>query len=321
MISPLEELRQAYIREAKSIPEVNLLNKTELFNNYCDADESGDQIKRSQYWAAIMVRYWYKIPGWIVTSKSLNLQPEDFVSWLEDCLNDTLYYRSWRYEYNAIVKNGKFIAWKLDSNGEKVPNEHYWKIDPNAPDKSMNYFCSAKRGKMYQYANKDIRKNNGQSLSIESVVDDSGKTIDFLGEYSPVEKSGAQELVELFLQSNKPIEALIIDGVAYQDAFKTNKVKSYNLELDSQGKLTNKRYMSETETFDLRKLVKHLSSIDEDFIKDYFCQTYLLSEEEGDAILLKASTITNPKWYKYIQKTLLEIKGNKKLLSCLLDLN
>ncbi len=318
-MNTLEELRQSYMREAQGIPEYNLLSKTELFNGYCDAEESHDEIKRSQYWAAIILRYWYKIPMWILSCKSLKLQPEDFVVWLEDCLNDALYYRSWRWEFEAIVRKGEFISWKLDENGKQIPNEHYWKVDPNAADKSMNYFCSAKRGKMYQFANKDIRKNDGQVISIEGVTDENGKTIDFLGEYSPLEKSGAQELVEIFLKNQKPIEALIIDGVAYQDSFNYELNKVYNEDIDSQGNLVNKRYFYNKEDFNLRKLVKHLSSIDSKFIKDYFCKTYLLSNEEGEAILSKVASMNNPKWYKYIKKTVVEIKGNKKLLGCLLD--
>ena len=185
----------------------------------------------------------------------------------------------------------------------------------------MNYFCSAKRGKMYQYANKDMRKGNSQALSIESMVDENGRQLDCFGSTPFQEMDGVHELVKHFLDHNKPLEALIIDGVAYQDSFKTNKEKTYKCELDSQGKMVNKRYITSSESFDMRRLVRHLSTVDSEFIKDYFCKTYLLNENVGDKILKITSTMSNPKWYKYIKKTIVEIKDNKKLLSCLLDID
>ena len=317
----LQEIKRMFQKDAEKIPEYNLLTPTELGNGYCDAEESGDESMRSAYWSALMVRYWYKIPRWQQTSLSLNLPAEEFVDWLTQCLSGAFYYRSWRFEYEAVVKNGKFISWKLDKEGKRIPNKHYWKTDPNAVDRTINFFCSAQRGRVYQYVNKDKRKSSGQTLSIESMVDDNGRQIDSIGHTAPLEVDGAHELVGIFLRNDKPLEALVVDGVAYQDSFKTKKETIRRIETNSQGQPTNKRYTSNSEVFDIRRLVKHLSSINTDFIRNYFCSTYLLSNEEGEKILSKLSNMSNPKWYKCIQKTIMEIKENKKLLSCLLDID
>ena len=210
---------------------------------------------------------------------------------------------------------------KLDKEGNKIPNAHYWKVDPNAVDRTINFFCSAQRGRVYQYMNKDKRKNDGQGISIESMVDENGRQMDCFGHTAPLEVSGAHELVELFLKSNKKLEALVIDGVAYQDSFKNQSNTIKQTGINSQGKEVIKRYKTTTETFDMRKLVKHLSTIDEKFIKDYFCSTYFLSERDSKDIMLKLSAMNNPKWYTCIKKTFEEIKSDKKLLSCLIDVN
>lgn len=317
----LIEIKRIYQQDASKLGEYRLLTPTEMGNGYCDAEESGNESLRSSYWSALMVHYWPKINKWKQTSTSLNLPDESFVEWLEDCLIGAFYYRSWRYEYKAVVKFGKFISWKLDKDGNKIPNEHYWKVDPDAVDRTINFFCSAQRGRIYQKLNKDKRKTNAQALSIESMVDDNGHQIDSLGHTAPLEVDGAHELVNIFLRENKPLEALVIDGVAYQDSFKTTTQTNYREEPDSQGKMTNKRYSSTSESFDMRKLVKHLSKIDSEFIKDYFCSTYRLSEQQGEQILNTVSNMNNPKWYKCIAKTIMEIKDNKALLSCLIDVD
>ena len=295
-MTALNEIKKTYAYSASAVlGDYLLLSRTELANGYCDADESGNYQLRDAYFAALVLRYWYKIYEWKSNSASLGLPIETFVEWLEDSLLIALKYRAWRIPGNSLYN------------------------DPNGPDKAINRSCFSTRGREYQCANKDKRKSNTQTISMESIVDDNGKPVEYLGSKPAREVDGAKELVEIFLGNNKLLEALIVDGVAYQDSFKTTKVSIKQEGINSQGQTVMKRYSKETDMFDMRKLVKHLSTIDTNFIRDYFCSTYFISPEKGEEILSRVSEMSNPKWYKCIQKTFLEIKGDKKLLSCLMD--
>lgn len=320
----IKELQKRFVQEAEGLGDYQLLTKTELANGYCDADEAGDEVKRSQYWSALMLRYWYKIYEWIQNSKSCKLQPEDFIDWLHNSLYDAFYYRSWRWEYEAVVQHGKFISWKLDENGNKIPNEHYWKVDPNAPDKSINYFISARRGKEYQALNKEKRKSNVLTYSLDAHLEETG-------DYA-LEKAGAvqedntgnviQYIVSKFLTQGRGIEALILDGIAYHDAFKETKTSHYEVdeEIDEvTGEITEVKekvydYHSE---FNPRKLVQHLNNINQDFMQNYFSVEYEVSLADCNEILKKLKGLNNAKLYKYIEKTLINLKSDTDIISVL----
>ncbi len=82
----IKEIQLTFMRDAAGLGDYQGMTKLELANGYCKADEEKDEQKRSQYWSALMLRYWYKIYEWIENSKSCKLQPEDFVDWLHNSL-------------------------------------------------------------------------------------------------------------------------------------------------------------------------------------------------------------------------------------------
>lgn len=293
----LSDIKKTYVQAASNLGDYESISKTDLANGYCDADESGDVERKNWYFAALVLRYWYKISSWAYSSASLQLNIENFVDWLVDSLLIALKYRAWRVPGSSLYG------------------------DPNGPDKAINRSCFSTRGREYQFANKDKRKGNTQSLSIESMVDDNGHQIDSIGHTAPLEVDGAHELINILLKRNKPLEALIVDGVAYQDSFKTTREAIHKEGVNSQGQVVMKRYMASHEHFDPRKLVKHLSTIDEKFIRDYFCQKYLMPQEKGSELLSEVNTIPNTKWYRLIKKTIVELREDKTLLSCLMDVD
>ena len=128
----IQEMQKLFMQDAQKLGDYQLMSKTELANGYCDAEEAAVAARaqgnealaalyedtRSQYYSALMLRYWYKIFEWAQNSSSLHLELTDFVDWLSDSLYVAFYYRLWRYEFEATVKYGKFIDWKYDENGE-----------------------------------------------------------------------------------------------------------------------------------------------------------------------------------------------------------
>ena len=92
----IREIQKSFMFHASLLGDYEGMTKSQLANGYCDAEEAGNEALRSSYYAALMLRYWYRIFEWERSSKSLQLELEDFVIWLDDCLRDALYYRSWR---------------------------------------------------------------------------------------------------------------------------------------------------------------------------------------------------------------------------------
>ncbi len=323
----IKEIQITFIKEAVGLGDYQLMTKLELANGYCKADEEGDETKRSQYWAALMLRYWYKIFEWIQNSKSCKLQPEDFVDWLHNSLVDAFYYRSWWWEYKGTVQYGKFLEYELDEHGNKIPNPVYWKVDPNAADKSINYFCAARRGKEYQALNKQKRKTNVLTYSLDANMEAVGD--------SALEQSGAVEeidhtnviqyIVQKFLNQGRSIEALILDGIANHDAFKETKTSHIETDVeeivdDETGEVkeveTKEKVYDYSYSFDPRRLVKHLNTINQEFMKQYFSVEYEISLADCDVILEKLHKLNNTKLYNLIKKTLINVRQDSDIMSC-----
>lgn len=331
----IREMQKAFQEDATALGDYQAMTKTELANGYCDADENalkakadGDfdqaeeyEMLRSAYYSALMLRYWYKIFEWQKNSYTLNLDPTDFVDWLSDSLYVAFYYRMWRYEYQAIVKEGKFIEYKLDKNGNKIPNLYYYIIDPNAPDKIINRCCGSMRGRVFQFHNKDKRKIDIQTYSLDSMIDEEGDyAINYSGAYTEDNRPythGAYSLVQMLLDRGETLEALIVDSIAYQDTFKKQKTTIIKKEINNEtGEEIKIKDVAVYNMFDPRKLVKHLNTIGEEFIY-LFCQNYQITNTIGNTLLTNLKSLSNVKLYKIIEKTLSEIKQTPEMVECI----
>lgn len=326
----LKEIQAAFASDAAKLGDYALLSKTELANGYCDADEAERVAKeennaveiekqgalRSSYYSALMLRYWHKIFEWMSNSSSLHLDPDEFVNWLSDSLYVAFYYRIWRYEHKADVKHGKFIDWVRDDSGQLIPNPYYYITDPNSPDKIINRCCASMRGRVYQFHNKDKRKASVTASSIDQMIEETGdSSLSFTGCYEEAPKvDGVKGLISTLLHKGNDIEALIVDGIAYRQSFKAHKVKT-NITIPAEdGEIITDTITSKVQVFDARRLVKHLTHINPDFMTK-FCRYYAIEEERGVDIYNKLTSMSNPKLYKCIEKTLIQIRDNPKLFS------
>lgn len=331
----LDEIQQGLHREASLLGDYQNMSKTYLANKYCDAEEAmwlaqenGDVKEakhqdslRSKYLSALMLRYWFKIFKWKVDSVSLRLEDSDYISWLSKALWVAFYYKLWRYEYKAKVQFGKFIEWELDKNGNKIPNKYYYKNDDTAVDKIINQCCFSIRGREYQYANKDKRKCNTQTYSLDASVDENGDcALDYAGAYT-VDKSylsGSEEIIDMFIKKDKIIEAIIVDGIINYDTFNEKKSKESIIVYDTDaGEKKEETITKVTSEFNPKKLVRYLNMIDQTFIQG-FCSNHSIEEGKSLIVFDKLKKMSNSKLYKYIEKTLIEIKQTPELLECLM---
>lgn len=334
MGNELKEKQQAFQKEASLLGDYQALDKTQLANGYCDAEEAmwkaqeeGDEVEatkqstlRNAYLSALMLRYWYKIYEWQADSATLRLAPEDYSEWLRKVIwNNFLYYKTWRWEYKAICRHGRFIEWVLDENGEKIPNPYYWKIDYNAPDKMFHGCCRSIRGEEFQYHNKHKRCANNQAYSLDSMVEDAGdEAVDFINcttEDGLTTSDGTKYIVSSLLKRQEGLEALIVDGIANRDSFKLDSRKEKQMVWNDETECEEEVEVKvETSEFNKRKLVAHLSHIDENFMKE-FCSLYNIDKEEGNTLFNKLKATSNEKLYKIIEKTMNELRNDSDLLA------
>lgn len=315
------EMQKNFKLDAEQLGDYESMTKTDLANGYCDADEAGDEVMKSAYFSALMLRYWYKIWAWQKDSVSLHLQATDFVDWLIDSLTIAFIYRTWRYEYKpkvSLKNNGLFEGWELDKDGNKIPNPYYYKVDPNAPDKIINRCCFSTRGREYQYHNKDKRSANVNTTSLDSLIDENG---DYAVKWAGCTTNNNHEydnpiylLVNEFVARNELLEGLIVDGMANGDTFKEVKVV-YADEIydDVLGEYVEKEFEKNRWVFDPRKLVKHLNNIDEKYILEYCAQYDLNYKLIGRTLYEKLKKLNNNKLYALIKKVQLEVRGSDEL--------
>lgn len=315
----INELHTNLVTYASGLGDYQSMTKNQLAHGFCDADEAGDDLKKNAYWAAVLLRYWHWIWRWKENSASLHPSDEDLFSWLNDAIQDAFNYRSWRE-----IRHDAYAEADLR---EKGIIQNVWIDNPqfvhdeNAADKSINFFLGAKRGKMYQEANKDKRRVNVTSYSIDAMVDENGDcALDYSGAVEDDHRvSGAKELINRFLKDGYQVEAIILDGIINHDSFKETKTKQSKIKIDEEtGEEYEEKYYDYDSSFDPRKLVKHINSINQEFMQTYFCNEYEITDLEGNAILEKLGNLNNGKIYNYIKKTLIQIKESPELLSYLL---
>lgn len=328
----LNDFKAAFTLQAERLGDYRLLSKTELANGYCDAEDAlfaaqdaGDKNAeriyddlRSSYFAALMLRYWSKIYEWKVDSFTLGFDDAEYVTWLSDSIWVAFYYKAWRHEYKATYKFGRFIDWKRDESGNLIPNDYWYEIDPVAPDRIINTCCASMRGRIFQYNNKDKRRTNIRAKSLEQMTEEAGDGSTATTKcFEPAPTyDGVSDLIRAMVKRGDLVEALIIDGIAYRNTFKTEKYTISFTAQNDENELVSNTATRQSDEFDPRRLVKHLSHITPSFMQQ-FCSQYAIEEVRGNEIYMRVSGMSNPKLYKCIEKTLIQLRENPKLLSYL----
>lgn len=293
----LEDIRKSYLQLANSIKGWETENKNDLINKYIDNKDN--RSLRNSYFAAIMLRYWGNIFKYYnLSSKTIEL---------EEC-------------YAMLCEAIKYILDTEKMHKWRDPNSEYSK-DKNAPDKFINMSIYSGRQYFYQASNTDKRKVNYTTASIEGQMEDFGDGAACLEncccdveEY--MNKIELNRLIQKFFIDDRPIEALIIDGICYQDSFKEEKTKVVFDTVDKNGYPVKDKQYRVKYTFNERMLVKHLTSLDDTYSK-HFLKFYNINKDEFKITLNKLRQYDNAHLYSMIRKTLFELRNNKEFLSAI----
>lgn len=257
----------------------------ELANAYCDASDAGDETLKNVYISALILRFWYTIDKmYKANNVAPSLEHEDFFWWLYEAIEYACKYRGWRdpdKKLNAQQCINKCI--------ETIKLQKYYDLRLDKR-KVANHCCSmdAPVGGECDESGK----------TIADILEAEGQTDDYSNEY-------AIQLVQSYINRNKIIEAILIDNIAFNDVQRHFKktIKAKNADGEDV------KYVEHSSEFWPYRLIQIVSKLPASY-KTYFLKRYNISEEKLTAVLDVVDRANNQKLYRYLDKTLAELRAS-----------
>lgn len=252
----------------------------ELADAYCDAVDSNDTVLKDIYISALILRFWYTIDKMYKANKvAPSLEHEDFFEWLYEAIEYACKYRGWR-DPSKNLNAQQCINKCIDTI--KLQKYYDLRLDKR---KAVNHSCS-----METPLGDESGKTIGDMLEAEEYVDDHSSDDAIL-------------LVQSYINRNKIIEAILLDNIAFNDVQKHSKktIKTVN----PDGETT--KYVEHSSEFWPYRLIQIVSKLPATY-KNSFMSRYNISEEKLVAILEVIDKANNQKLYRYLDKTLAELR-------------
>lgn len=255
----------------------------ELADAYCDAVDNGDEALKNIYISALILRFWYTIDKmYKANTVAPSLEYEDFFWWLYEAIEYACKYRGWR-DTTKNLNAQQCINKCIDTI--KLQKYYDLRLDKR---KVVNHTCSI-------------------DAPIGGDGDDASKTIgDMLEAEGECDDHSADDiiyLVQSYIDRNKIIEAILIDNIVNNDVQKHFKKTIKTTTADGE----TIRYTEHSSEFWPYRLIQIVSKLPNDY-KSYFMRKYNISEEKLSAILEVIDKANNQKLYRYLDKTLAELR-------------
>lgn len=255
----------------------------ELADAYCEATDTNNDTLKDIYISALILRFWSKIDKMYKSNTVAPcLEYEDFFEWLYEAIEYACKYRGWKdptKNLNAQQCINKCI------NTIQLQKYYNLRLDKN---KAVNH-CTSMDAPICG-GDDDESKTLGDMLESEEYVDDHSS-------------DDVMMLVQSYLNKNKIIEAIIIDNIAFNDVQRHSKkvIKTINSEGEAY------KYTEYSSEFWAYKLVQLVSKLPSTYKKDFLTR-YRISEEKLTTVLDALDKVNNQKLYKYLSKTLDELR-------------
>ena len=262
----------------------------ELADAYCDAVDSGNESLKDIYISALILRFWYTIDKMHnANTVAPSLEHEDFFWWLYEAIEYACKYRGWR-DTNKKLNAQQCINKCIDTI--KLQKYYDLRLDKR---KVVNHCCSI-------------------DTPIGGDSDDGGKSLaDLLEAEDHMEDRDGDDailLVQSYINRNKIIEAILLDNIAFNDVQRHFKKTIKTKNLDGE----DIRYTEHSSEFWPYRLVQIVSKLPDSY-KAYFLSRYNISEEKLDAVLEAVDKANNQKLYRYLDRTLTELRASCTLLA------
>lgn len=256
----------------------------ELADAYCEAVDTNNAALKDIYISALILRFWHKIDKmYRANTTAPSLEHEDFFWWLYEAIEYACKYRGWQdptKKLNAQQCINKCI--------ETIQLQKYYNLRLDKR-KATNY-CISLEDPVYSDGVSDDAQTLADLLESDEAVDD-------------FSSDDAITLVQSYINRNKIVEAIIIDSIAFNDVQKHFK-KTIKTKKASGEDYKYVEYSSEFWPYRLVQIVSKLPAS----YKKSFMKRYHISEEKLTTVLDSLSKVNNQKIYRYLSKTLAELK-------------
>ena len=265
----------------------------ELANAYCDAVDTKNDALKDIYISALMLRFWFNIDKmYKANTVAPSLDHEDFFWWLYDAIEYACKYRAWRNPEKNLNAQ-QCINQCIDT----IQRQKYYNLRLDKR-KAANYCVSMDDPIVSATAS---ASNPGESKTVGDMLEDEES-------YDDHSADDVMRLVQSYINRNKIIEAIIIDSIAFNDVQKHFKktIKTTN----QSGEQV--RYVEHSSEFWPYKLVQIVSKLPEEY-KTEFMRKYNVAEDKLNVVLDTLGKVNNQKIYRYLEKTLGELKTSYAL--------
>lgn len=255
----------------------------ELADAYCDAVDNNNEELMNIYISALILRFWYTIDKMYKSNTvAPSLEYEDFFWWLYEAIEYACKYRGWR-DPSKNLNAQQCINKCIDTI--KLQKYYDLRLDKR---KVVNHTCSL-------------------DAPLGGDGDDASKTVgDMLEAEGECDDHSADDIVYLvqsYIDRNKIIEAILIDNIVNNDVQKHFKKTVKTTTADGE----TIRYTEHSSEFWPYRLIQIVSKLPDTY-KSYFLEKYNISEEKLTAILDVIDRANNQKLYRYLDKTLAELR-------------
>ena len=283
----LTETKNDLIRYARKLSQpYEKYSIDELANAYCEAVDTNNGALKDIYISALILRFWYAIDKMYKSNTvAPSLEREDFFWWLYEAIEYACKYRAWM-DPEKNLNAQQCINKCIDTI--KLQKYYNLRLDKR---KAVNYCCSME----------DPIAAGDSSDGAQTIAD----KLESEESYDDHSSDAVMMLVQNYINHNKIIEAIIIDSIAFNDVQKHFKkvVKAKNYDGEEI------RYTEHSSEFWPYKLVQIVSKLPETY-KTEFMNKYNIAEEKLPAVIDTLSKVNNQKIYRYLEKTLAELRAS-----------
>lgn len=250
-----------------------------LLDNYCEAKDKNQELRKNMYISALMLRFWYVIKQLKSKCNLPNYDDEEYMDWL----------------YEAIEYACKYRAWQKPE--KKVNAQQAVRMCIETIRKQKLYVLSLKKNRDFVVMD---------SLDRQLDADSNATVLDTLGD--PEQElivtrmdgtSRAEELIQTCINKNKLVEAIILDTIAFNDTEKVHK--RTEKKIDEDGEEYKQTYIS-TEFWDF-KCLNILQNLPAEYL-NYFCNRYDVNEFALNLALESLRKLSRAKLKKSLENTL-----------------
>ena len=273
------EVKKLYIPIAQQLGDYQKIPFDTVADKLCEAMDNNKEPEKTQYFACVMLKFLPYIINY-------------YTKWQGVYSFDDVYDKAIDAVFYQLQP--KYRSWQKSSAFYKGHHAQQAFIQT-----LMHRFAE-----LPYESNLDIHKANFNTESTDAPVggDEDGRTF---GDLIPADDSditaiedGAYSMAQLYIDKGRPVDAIILDTIAYNDTMKHTK-KTVKKTGPNGEKIRYQEVYSEHWDY---AVIKLLSNLPENYAQ-YFSGKYKISDEACEAAVSAIRTANNSKLYRYLRKT------------------